>query len=41
MLKIALVAGFVLSLATFSFASSLLPAPSGPAAAQQWVVTYE
>ncbi|MEO6013206.1 MAG: hypothetical protein ABIQ30_06425 [Devosia sp.] len=45
MLKLSLITMFVLSLATLSFASSLMPVPEGPIAAtaalHSWIVTYE
>lgn len=43
MLKLSLVVMFVLSLATLSFASSLMPVPEAPVAAapHNWIVTYE
>lgn len=39
MLKISLVTAFVLSLATLSFASSLVPPPAP--APHAWIVTFE
>lgn len=39
MLKISLVTAFVLSLATLSFASSLVPPPEP--VARPWIVTFE
>jgi hypothetical protein len=45
MLKLSLVVMFVLSLATLSFASSMMPTPEAPvvatAASHHWIVTYE
>lgn len=41
MLKLSLIAVFVLSLATLSFASSLVPAPAAESGPHPWIETFE
>ena len=41
MLKLSLIAVFVLSLATLSFASSLVPAPGSESTPHPWIETFE
>lgn len=41
MLKFALISVFVLSLATLSFASSLVPAPASASDPHPWIETFE
>ena len=41
MLKLSLIAVFVLSLATLSFAASFVPAPAAETETRPWIVTFE